>query len=508
MNNRITLYCALSTLTLISSATSQGFLERHDGEAALERSGTHVEWIQDVTGDQIPEYLVCAPDSDVNGQESGKAQVIDGRTGAVLREHIGAAVDDRFGTSATWVGDLDSDGIPDYAISAPGEGSDGAVTIFRGVDGSVMDVIFGPSPAQQFGSDLDGGTDLNDDGWPDIIVADVGDRRTTVVSGFDRSVLLDYSDGSNSVAAIGDVDGDGFGDFVIGNRTFFNGDIEVFSGQTMTLYYRYSPSIYEGFGEDVAAVPDLDGDGVQEIVVGAPDSDFAGLNAGTVVLISGRTGVELAAFHGDVQDQLGHSVGGGDVNGDGFGDLIVGVPLSDLGGRVNSGSVIVRSGIDGSLLSVTEGLSNGDKFGTVVSRRVADLNLDGLADVLASAPESDIASPNAGSTWVVAASPSINLSPLTPAELGKSNSIEVAGAVPNAQVYLVRGSSYRAGPIPGCGALASIQSPEIVSVMSADQFGSVTYSGFLPLSLAGTTLLIQAIEPANCSVSGVREYRF
>ena len=150
-------------------------------------------------------------------------------------------------------------------------------------------------------------------------------------------------------------------------------------------------SQFVDFGESVSRAGDLNGDGVEDLVVGAPGTNNgAKVSTGVVFTFSGVDGSPLWSYRGlAVHDELGSSVSyAGDVNGDGFDDVIAGAP-SRIGSTVRRpGYVVVLSGVDGSLLWRLDGLHNDDLFGVSVSG-AGDFNADGFGDVIVGAPGSN-----------------------------------------------------------------------------------------------------------------------
>ena len=136
------------------------------------------------------------------------------------------------------------------------------------------------------------------------------------------------------------------------------------------------------FGVSVSGAGDVNGDGVPDLVVGSPADSSNGANSGRAWVYSGANGAVLYTFDGDPGDILGFEVSGaGDVNDDGFDDLIVGAEF-DGSNLTASGSVRVFSGFDGSVLYNFEGDAGGDRFGHSVSG-VGDVNGDGIPDFFA-----------------------------------------------------------------------------------------------------------------------------
>ncbi len=164
---------------------------------------------------------------------------------------------------------------------------------------------------------------------------------------------------------------------------------------TRTLHVLEGEAAGDQFGWVSSPVPDVDGDGVPELLVSAPFHDSGGANAGRLYLFDGRTGIERFHVDGATGEQFGHSVrDAGDLDGDGIGDLIAGGP-----GGV-PGVARVLSGTDGSEIhELRIGLA-ADSFGYSVSG-AGDVDLDGVPDLAIGAPREDTAGIDAGRVLVV-----------------------------------------------------------------------------------------------------------
>jgi len=150
-------------------------------------------------------------------------------------------------------------------------------------------------------------------------------------------------------------------------------------------------------GASVALVGDLDRDGCADLMIGAFGDKSTGLHAGQAVVRSGRDGSTLFTFDaGEAENFLGFAVArAGDVDGDGYQDLLVGAPYNSSNGP-ESGSARVYSGRDGSLLYSYYGLHRGDKLGMALSA-AGDCDDDGYGDFLIAAPYDADAPEAAGS---------------------------------------------------------------------------------------------------------------
>ena len=158
--------------------------------------------------------------------------------------------------------------------------------------------------------------------------------------------------------------------------------------QTFThvpLFTFNADSTEDNFGTSVSGAGDVNGDGFADLIVGAWLDDNNGTNNGSAQVFSGADGSVLYTFNGSsIGDSFGFSVSGaGDVDGDGFADLIVGAPNDNNNGQT-SGSARVLSGSDGSVLYNFDGDSAEDFFGISVSG-AGDVNGDGLADFIVGA---------------------------------------------------------------------------------------------------------------------------
>ncbi len=201
----------------------------------------------------------------------------------------------------------------------------------------------------------------------------------------------------NAVAGLGDVDGDGVPDGLVGAPQYYEpsgtftgpGYAVVFSGATggtILMLTGAAPGDY--FGKSVARAGDVDGDGVEDVLVGAPGTDVGGLaNAGRAFAFSGATGLTIHSLDGTAaEDFFGASVAGvGDVTGDGNSDFLVGAPQGAFP-LLPPGYARLFSGATGGVLLVLTGSGVGDGFGTSVAGP-GDLNADGVPDLLVGAPQ-------------------------------------------------------------------------------------------------------------------------
>jgi hypothetical protein len=177
--------------------------------------------------------------------------------------------------------------------------------------------------------------------------------------------------------AVGDQDGDGVSEFAVtapsaaaGPAAPFAGRVQVFSGATGQERFRRQGTVGERFGNTVAPAGEVDGDGVPDLVVGAPGTSPN--RAGRAYVLSGADGALLLTLEGtEGGDQFGMKLCGvGDLDGDGRAELAVGAPRSSGAAGVQAGVVTVHSGADGSVLRRLEGERAGDQFGSSVVAEV------------------------------------------------------------------------------------------------------------------------------------------
>jgi len=259
--------------------------------------------------------------------------------------------------------------------------------------------IDGFAPQDAFGTSIARIADLDADGVGDLIVgapqSDFSGQNcgsVYVLSGIDGSEIRRHDGGSKHalgeiVCAVGDQNGDGLEDYAAASRrdnefAFPSGYVRVWSGADGSLLHEFSSSTnWDHFGESLCGAGDVNADGYADLIVGAPDDDFAGPGSGSVYVYSGIDGSRLHTFRGGkTWDRLGAAVSSaGDIDLDGYSDFAVGVPNKEAGAR-EAGSVEFYSGRTGSFLHRARGRDRDAYFG---SRIVAlgDVDGDGTTDL-------------------------------------------------------------------------------------------------------------------------------
>jgi hypothetical protein len=154
----------------------------------------------------------------------------------------------------------------------------------------------------------------------------------------------------------------------------------VRSGATHTTLFDWSKTTNEAFGSGVAGAGDVNGDGYGDLVVGAQGASFNGAQSGRIYALSGRDGSVIWTRDGGAAgDLLGSAVGFvGDVNGDGVPDLSAGAMDA---GRKNGGEAYVLSGADGTIVHTLKPAGNPNVFGQFFASGAGDINADGVPDV-------------------------------------------------------------------------------------------------------------------------------
>lgn len=429
-----------ASFALAALTGSNGF--RVDGQAQYDNVGEYVSSAGDINGDGYDDIIVSAPGADYGYSNSGSIYVVFGSDSSANPDIDLSSLDgttgfrfdgyssEEIGKSVSSAGDINGDGYDDLLVGAPwGDGNWGANA--RGTTYVIFGKTSGYSATMDY-SDLDG------------------------TAGFALHGMFEDDQAGYSVSAAGDFNNDGFDDILIGSPYYdgsadqsgvsfimfgkssgFSADFELNSIDGTNGIGFYGQNIYDSSGKSVSSVGDINGDGFEDIIIAAPGAN----NDGSAYIVFGHDstafsfGFGLASLDGSdgfrvdgfgYDSKFGNSVSGaGDINGDGFDDLIIGVPYGNhksdfygpgndyFGSNLNNGSAYVIFGTDGGFVPVLDletlngtngfrldGENAGQHIGYSVSS-AGDINGDGYADIIVGMEYGDYSASNSGSSYVV-----------------------------------------------------------------------------------------------------------
>jgi hypothetical protein len=446
---RVDVADAVRPITIDPLATSPTWTVESD--QAYASFGRSVAMAGDVNGDGYGDVIVGAYAHDNGETDEGRAYLYLGSASGLSlapdwtaeSDQIGAA----FGCSVASAGDVDGDGYGDVIVGAyaydDGETDEGRAYLYLGsasglslapdwtAEGDQADAYFGCSVASA--------GDVNGDGYGDVIVGaylydnsetDEGRAYLYLGSATGLSTAPDWTAESNqanasfgrSVALAGDVNGDGYGDVIVGAQDYSN--IEAYEGRAY-LYIGSASGLSTApdwtaesdqtgayFGCSVASAGDVNGDGYGDVIVGAHHYSNTETHEGRACLYLGSasglaTAPDWTAVSAKGTANFGHSVASaGDVNGDGYGDVVVGAP----GGVLNPSRPLWVDGRSYLYLGSASGLSTAPDWATESFQRLTyfgwsvasagDVNGDGYGDIIIGAPNYDNPETDEGRTFV------------------------------------------------------------------------------------------------------------
>ena len=387
----------------------------------------------DVNGDGYSDIIVGVerynngqPDEGAAFVYHGSATGISTSAAATVESNQASA---RMGTTVASAGDVNGDGFSDVMVGAyfydNGQADEGGVWVYQGSAGGINTSVSTFLENNQAGSNMgivSAAGDVNGDGYSDVITGapnydngETDEGAAFVYHGSAAGISLtpnntpDDADqaGANfgvSVASAGDVNGDGYGDVIIGAWRFDDG----FADEGVAFVYHGSASGLSAtpntilddadqagafFGETVAGAGDVNGDGYSDVMIGADNFDDGFSNEGRAFVYHGSAaGLSSSPdWIGDDANQANAYFGvslaaAGDVNGDGYGDVIIGAIGIIDGGNNNEGRAYVYHGSATGLSAVPNSTPDdadqaNANFGWSVSG-AGDVNGDGFSDVI------------------------------------------------------------------------------------------------------------------------------
>jgi len=520
-----------------------------DGSGDDDHSGHAVSSIGDVNGDNIDDVIVGAPYASNNSRDtSGSTYIVYGRANPATPVDLsslnpattglridGANADDHSGWSVSGAGDVNGDGLHDVVIGAPFDSTDAkwvgsAYVVYGQPNGQATNIdlataldpattgfkIDGLGTRSFIGWAVSGAGDVNGDGKDDVIVSadfadtlgrntngaayviygkgngaaeniDLGNPLVPTSNGFAVNGAADGDGIGASVSAAGDVNGDGLADVIIGAPWTYSNfgagtsyiiygtptadatNIDLADGLDPTSNgflvsgtpFPMGTEEYESAGYSVSGAGDINGDNLDDVIIGAPTIAFdESTQTGSAYVVYGKTNgsaanIDLAdtalnpASTGlkitgaAVGDNAGNAVSGaGDVNDDGFDDVLVGAWHASNNGLNEAGSSYVIYGaadqsasnidlatpLDAATTGIQfDGGAEHDHVGAAVSGAF-DMNGDGASDIIIGAPYANTNAEHSGASYVIFGQ--LKPTPAPAAQVPLKNCVRVPVALP------------------------------------------------------------------------------